>query len=206
MHQVAGNESERDNRRRERSRRTKDVQEKAMKRSWCSSTVARGDADRRVASLSNNNAFAFTWEIVSDAGAIKQKPVTAKWVFKTKRKSDGTVDKHKARLVARGYTQKYGVDFNETFAPVARLATIRVLMAVACTDDMELTHLDVNTAFLNGVLSETIFMRLPEGFGHDSGKVVRLRKGLYGLKQASREWYKKLDEGLDSTDRFRANH
>jgi len=137
-----------------------------------------------------------TFEFVPDGDKPKQRPVSAKWVYKIKRNSDGTIERYKARLVARGFTQRPGVDFRETFAPVARMTSIRALLSVACKDDMNLTHFDVDTAFLNGELDEEIYMRLPEGLEGDAGRVVRLRKGLYGLKQASRQWYKALDKVL----------
>ena len=145
-----------------------------------------------VASLMQTSTF----EFVPNDTPLRQRPVSAKWVFKIKRKSDGSIERYKARLVARGFTQRPGVDFRETFAPVARMTSIRALLSVACKDDMNLTHLDVDTAFLNGELEEEIYMRLPEGLRGDSGRVVRLRKGLYGLKQASRQWYKALDKVL----------
>jgi hypothetical protein len=146
-----------------------------------------------LASLMKTNTFQF----VPVGERLKQRPVSSKWVYKIKRKSDGTVERYKARLVARGFTQRPGVDFRETFAPVARMTSIRTLLSVACKDDMNLTHLDVDTAFLNGELDEEIFMQLPEGgLEGDAGRVVKLRKGLYGLKQASRQWYKALDKVL----------
>ena len=145
--------------------------------------------------LSHESNMTFEYVSEEDAKRIKRL-VTSKLVFKIKRNSDGTIERYKARLVARGFTQRFGVDYRETFAPVARMASIRTLLAVACQDDMNLTQLDVETAFLNGPLDEVIYMRLPEGVGSDTGRVVRLRKGLYGLKQASRQWYKALDAVL----------
>ena len=96
-----------------------------------------------------------TWVEVDTKQAIK-KPITAKWVFKIKRKADGSIERYKARLVARGFTQKYGIDFLDTFAPVARMASIRLLLAVACIMDYNLTQMDVDTAFLNGDLDEEL--------------------------------------------------
>ncbi|KAI5312594.1 hypothetical protein L3X38_041767 [Prunus dulcis] len=107
-------------------------------------------------------------------------------------------NKHKARLVAKGYSQKPGIDYNETFAPVARLDTIRTLIALAAQKDWKLFQLDVKSAFLNGVLDEEVYVEQPEGFelknaGH---KVYKLRKALYGLKQAPRAWYSEIDAYL----------
>jgi hypothetical protein len=127
-----------------------------------------------------------TWELVERP---TDKPVIrVKWVYKTKLHLDGIVQKHKARLVAKGYAQKSGIDYNETFAPVARLDTIRTLIALATQKGWKLFQLDVKSAFLNGVLEEDVYVEQPEGFevknaGH---KIYKLRKALYGLKQAPR--------------------
>ncbi|CAL9018208.1 unnamed protein product, partial [Prunus brigantina] len=127
-----------------------------------------------------------TWELVERP---TDKPVIGvKWVFKTKLNLDGTVQKHKARLVAKGYAQKPGIDYNETFAPVARLDTIRTLIALAAQKGWKLFQLDVKSAFLNGVLEEEVYTEQPEGFEVKtaSHKVYKLKKALYGLKQAPR--------------------
>ncbi|BBH00217.1 multidrug resistance-associated protein 9 [Prunus dulcis] len=134
-----------------------------------------------------------TWELVDRPSS---KPVIGvKWVFKTKLNLDGSVQKNKARLVAKGYSQKPGVDYNETFAPVARLDTIRTLIALAAQKGWQLYQLDVKSAFLNGVLEEEVYVDQPEGFvvkGSES-KVYKLHKALYGLKQAPRAWYSEID-------------
>ncbi|CAL8078783.1 unnamed protein product, partial [Prunus armeniaca] len=134
-----------------------------------------------------------TWELVDRP---MDKPVIGvKWVFKTKLNLDGSVQKNKARLVAKGYSQKPGVDYNETFAPVARLDTIRTLIALAAQKGWQLYQLDVKSAFLNGVLEEEVYVDQPEGFvmkGSES-KVYKLHKALYGLKQAPRAWYSEID-------------
>jgi hypothetical protein len=107
-----------------------------------------------------------------------------KWIFKKKLKPDGAVDKYKARLVAKGFTQKKGEDDFDTYTPVARLITIRVVIALAASHDLLIYQIDVNTTFLNGELDEEIYMKEPEGFvthGHEN-MVCRLRKSLYGLK------------------------
>jgi transposase InsO family protein len=137
-----------------------------------------------------------TWELVERPS---DKPVIGvKWVYKTKLHLDGSVQKHKARLVAKGYAQKSGIDYNETFAPVARLDTIRTLIALAAQKGWKLFQLDVKSAFLNGVLEEEVYVEQPEGFevknaGH---KVYKLKKALYGLKQAPRAWYSEIDTYL----------
>ncbi|KAI5318976.1 hypothetical protein L3X38_038684 [Prunus dulcis] len=127
-----------------------------------------------------------TWEMVERPG---NKPVVGvRWIFKTKLNLDGSIQKHKAKLVAKGYTQKPEVDFNETFAPVARLDIIRTLIALAAQKNWKIFQLDVKSAFLNGVLKEEVYIEQPEGFEVKGAKdkVYKLRKALYGLKQAPR--------------------
>jgi hypothetical protein len=98
--------------------------------------------------------------------------------------------------VAMGFAQIPNIDFDETFAPVVKLTSVRVLCALAVRLKLHFHHLDVDTAFLNGELEEEIYVRLPEGCGINSGKIVRLLKSLYGLKQASRVWNNLLDKVL----------
>lgn len=134
-----------------------------------------------------------TWELV-DCPRDKD-IIGVKWVYKTKLNPDGTIQKHKARLVAKGYSQQPGIDYNETFAPVARLDTIRALIALTAQKGWSIYQLDVKSAFLNGVLEEEIYVEQPQGFvkGNES-KVLRLKKALYGLKQAPRAWYSRIDQ------------
>jgi hypothetical protein len=123
-----------------------------------------------------------TWEICDFPFGCK--PMGCKWIFKKKLKPDGVVDKYKARLVAKGFTQKKGEDDFDTYTPVARLITIRVVIALAASHDLLIYQIDVKTTFLNGELDEEIYMKEPEGFvthGHEN-MVCRLRKSLYGLK------------------------
>ncbi|GJT69701.1 ribonuclease H-like domain, reverse transcriptase, RNA-dependent DNA polymerase [Tanacetum coccineum] len=130
------------------------------------------------------------------------KAIGLKWVFKTKKDANGNIIKHKARLVAKGYIQEHGIDFEEVFAPVARMETIRLLLAIAANRKWEVHHLDVKSAFLHGELKEEVYVTQPEGFtkkGND-GKVYRLIKALYGLRQAPRAWNIKLDNTLKSLD------
>ncbi|CAL8174177.1 unnamed protein product [Prunus armeniaca] len=134
-----------------------------------------------------------TWELVDRPA---DKPIIGvKWVFKTKLNLDGSVQKNKARLVAKGYAQKPGIDYNETFALVARLDTIRTLVALAAQKNWKLYQLDVKSAFLNGVLEEEVYVDQPDGFvvKGSEDKVYKLHKALYGLKQAPRAWYDEID-------------
>lgn len=137
-----------------------------------------------------------TWELVRRPS---DKPVIGvKWVYKTKLNLDGSVQKNKARLVAKGYAQKPGIDYNETFAPMARLDTIRTLIALAAKNNWKLYQLDVKSSFLNGVLEEKVYVDQPDGFivqGVED-KVYKLHKALYGLKQAPRAWCGEIDSYL----------
>ncbi|PKA47383.1 Retrovirus-related Pol polyprotein from transposon TNT 1-94 [Apostasia shenzhenica] len=121
--------------------------------------------------------------------------IGVKWVYKIKYNSDGTVQKNKARLVAKGFSQKAGEDYSETFAPVARMETIRILFAVAAMRRWIIHHLDVKSAFLNGMLEEDVYCNQPPGFEVDGeeDKVLKLHKALYGLKQAPRAWNAEID-------------
>ena len=119
-----------------------------------------------------------------------KKPVGCKWVFKIKYGSDGKIDRYKSRLVAKGFTQQHGYDYEETFSPTLKFASLRVLLAVAVQMDMKIHQMDVKTAFLHGELTEEVFMEQPEGFikpGRENC-MLRLKKAIYGLKQASRCW------------------
>jgi len=129
-----------------------------------------------------------------------RKLVTSKFVFRVKRKADGSIDRYKARLVARGFQQQEGIDYEETFAPVAKFTTIRTVLALAAAEQLEVHQMDVKTAFLNGDLEEEVFLAPPDGVtgavSATAGKVWRLKKALYGLKQAPRMWNIKLHEFL----------
>ncbi|KAH9292782.1 hypothetical protein KI387_042035, partial [Taxus chinensis] len=103
-----------------------------------------------------------TWELVDLPPG--KKSIGCKWIFKTKYKADGSIDKHKARLVAKGYAQQEGIDYDETFAPTAKIKTIRVVCALAAQNGWKLQQMDVKSAFLNGDLKEEVYMAQPEGF------------------------------------------
>lgn len=121
-----------------------------------------------------------------------RKVVGCKWVFKIKRGPDGSIERYKARLVAKGFMQIEGIDYTDTFAPVSKFASIRTILTICALFDLDLDQMDVKSAFLNGNLDEVIFMACPPGWDNSNGMVWRLRKSLYGLKQASREWYKTI--------------
>ena len=124
--------------------------------------------------------------------------IGTKWIFKNKTNENGEIIQNKSRLVAQGYTQVEEVDFDESFAPVARLKSIRILMSIACTMNFKLYQMDVKYAFLNGYLKEEVFVEQPKGFEdpHFPDHVLRLKKALYGLKQAPRAWYDRLTNYL----------
>ncbi|CAA0834987.1 cysteine-rich RLK (RECEPTOR-like protein kinase) 8, partial [Striga hermonthica] len=123
------------------------------------------------------------------------KPLGYRWIFKRKMKPDGTIDKYKARLVIKGYKQKEGLDYFDTYSPVTRITSIRVIIAIAALRNLEIHQMDVKTAFLNGDLEEEIYMEQPEGFSAPGkeNKVCKLVKPLYGLKQAPKQWHEKFD-------------
>jgi len=126
-----------------------------------------------------------------------KKHVGCKWVFTLKYKADGTLEKYKARLVAKGFTQVYGEDYTETFTPVAKLNTIRILLSSAVNLDWDRHQLDVKNDFLNGELKEEVYMKLPLGFpGKKANQVYKLKRSLYGLKQSPRAWFERFTRVL----------
>ena len=139
-----------------------------------------------------------TWKLVKLPE--NRNTIGCKWVFKIKRNADGSIDRYKARLVAQGYSQKEGIDFEETFSPVARFTSIRTILAIANELNLEVHQMDVQTAFLHGKVSDEIYMEQPRGYEKSGNEnlVCKLEKGLYGLKQASRCWFLKNDEFLQA--------
>jgi hypothetical protein len=137
-------------------------------------------------------------EVWSLVPCPKQNVVGTKWVFRNKQDEHGVVTRNKARLVAKGYAQVAGLDFEETFAPVARLESIPILLAYAAHHSFRLFQMDVKSAFLNGPIKEEVYMEQPPGFEDDRypDHVFKLSKALYGLKQAPRAWYECLRDFL----------
>lgn len=126
-----------------------------------------------------------TWELVKvPRNCIL---VTCKWIYKVKMCTNGTVERFKARSMARGFSQVEGLDFKETYSPVARLESIRVLLSIASNYDMEMLYFDIKTAFLYGSLAEDTYMIQPRGFEKDGDNACKLKRSLYGLIQTSRE-------------------
>lgn len=132
-----------------------------------------------------------TWNLVPLPP--NRKPIGCKWDFRVKENADGSINKYKARLVAKGFNQVPGFDFSETFSPVVKLVTIRLIISLALTNQWQLAQLDVNNAFLNGLLHETVYVPQLPGFQDtNSSLVCKLNRALYGLKQAPRQWFERL--------------
>ncbi|KAL0333048.1 UNVERIFIED_CONTAM: Retrovirus-related Pol polyprotein from transposon RE1 [Sesamum calycinum] len=143
-----------------------------------------------LAALSTNQ----TWEVVDLPPG--KRAIGSKWVYKVKLRPDGSIDRYKARLVAKGYNQVEGVDYIDCFSPVAKAVTVWVLLAVASSHAWPIHQVDINDAFLHGFLDEDIYMSAPDGFPLQSGKVCKLKRSLYGLKQASRQWNHEFSTNL----------
>jgi hypothetical protein len=145
-----------------------------------------------------------TWDLVP--APPHANIVSGKWLFRHKLNADGSLARYKARWVARGFTQQQGLDFDETFSPVVKPATIRTVLSLAVSSDWPIHQLDVKNAFLHGGLSETVYCQQPPGFidpAHPN-YVCKLNKALYGLKQAPRAWYSRLQAFITSIG-FRAS-
>jgi hypothetical protein len=135
------------------------------------------------------------WELVECPPGVK--PISSRWVFTIKHTSDGEIERYKARLVARGYTQRHGIDYIETFAPTCRIQSIRAVLALAASLGLVLRSIDISNAFLNGDIDAEIYMTQPEGFVQvGRNMVLRLKKAIYGTKQAARQWKAKLQSIL----------
>jgi hypothetical protein len=138
------------------------------------------------------------WEIVPRPK--NKSVVSSKWIYKIKHVVDGNIENYKARFVARGFSQKEGVDYDETFAPVACYTSIRAVMSIATQMGWRIHQMDVKTTFLNGKIEEEVYLEQPLGFEVHTraSHVCRLKKALYGLKQAPRAWYSRIDNYLQS--------
>ena len=140
----------------------------------------------------------FTLERVPDG----RTPIGCRWVFKLKRKPDGTVDCYKGRLVGKGFSQRPGLDFDQTFSPTAKWAALRAILALVALEDLECISVDISRAFLNGDMEHDVYMDYFQGYEElgfgkrKPGYALKLVKAIYGLKQAGRQWYKKLDSSL----------
>ncbi|CAL1402003.1 unnamed protein product [Linum trigynum] len=147
---------------------------------------------RELAALHENN----TWILVTRPPPSTS-VVGCRWVYTIKMNPDGTVDRYKARLVAQGFTQELGVDYNEIFAPVVKMSTVRTLLAVAAQQNWPLFQMNAKNAFLHGDLDEDIYMELPPGYTLGApGQVCKLQQSLYGLKQAPRAWFEKFQSSI----------
>ena len=134
------------------------------------------------------------WDLVDLPAKVR--PLQCKWLYKIKHSVEGQQDIYKARLVAKGFTQVPGLHYDEIFAPVVMLCSIRIILAIAAFHDYEIWQMDVKTAFLNGYLEEELYMVQPEGFidPEHPKKVCKLKRSIYGLKQASRSWNHRFDQ------------
>ena len=166
-----------------------------------SSTKWKEAMQEEIKSMATNDVWNLT-ELPEGREVIK-----SKWLFKKKLDAEGNVSKYKARLVARGFDQRYGIDYDETFSPVARFESIRMIMALSVQLDLHLHHMDVASAFLNGELKEDVYMTQPEGYivkGNES-LVCKLNRSIYGLKQAPRCWNASLDKVLKELNFIQSN-
>lgn len=146
--------------------------------------------DEEIKSLSENKTWYLT-ELPKGRQAIENR-----WVYKVKCHANGEINRFKARLVVKGYFQKEGIDYDETYSPVVRFESIRFVISVAANEGLDLVQFDIKTAFLYGVLTEEIYMKQPEGYDDKSGRVCRLVKSLYGLKQSPRCWNTRFKDFL----------
>lgn len=150
---------------------------------------------KEIQALESNN----TWTLTTPPPG--KHPIGCKWVYRIKLNSDGTIERNKVRLVAKGFSQIEGIDYKETFAPMAKMVTVRALLAASVHHNWYIEQLDVNNAFLHGDLHEEVYMIVPQGYNASlpPNTVCKLNKSLYGLKQANRQWFTKLCTYLQST-------
>ncbi|CAM8972211.1 unnamed protein product [Rhodiola kirilowii] len=149
--------------------------------------------NKEIKALEDNNTWSIT-ELPQNAHAI-----ACKWIFKVKYHSDGSIERYKARLVAKGFTQVEGIDYHDTFAPVVKMTTVRCLLTIAAVQNWPIFQLDVDNAFLHGDLHEEVYMLTPPGFyveERQKGLVCKLQRSIYGLKQASRQWFSRFSDSL----------
>ncbi|GKC72140.1 retrovirus-related pol polyprotein from transposon TNT 1-94 [Tanacetum coccineum] len=141
-----------------------------------------------IQALEKNN----TWKLVPLP--IGKTSIGNKWVYKIKHKADGAIERYKARLVAKGFNQKEGIDYTKTYAPVAKMVTVKTLLNIAVQSGWIIEQIDVNNAFLHGDLHEDVYMKISQGYTYNlpPNTVRKLTKSLYGLKQANRQWFEKL--------------
>jgi len=144
--------------------------------------------------MSKNNV----WTLVDRPPGTRV--ISSRWVLRVKTTPDGVIERYRARFVARGFTQREGIDYHETFAPVTRFDTVRLLIAYAAQHRMKLRQFDIKTAFLHGELPETIYISQPEGFSDGTNRVCKVRRSLYGLKQSPRCWNQRLVEFMTQND------
>ena len=150
--------------------------------------------DSEISSIHRNQ----TWELIDREPYMR--PITAKWIYKIKKGMPGKPDKLKARVVARGFQQTEGIDYNDIFSPVVRWSTICIIFTLTAKYNWPLHHMDVITAFLNGTLEGDVIMKILDGFpeADNPTKVWRIKKALYGLRQSPRAWYLTIDKWLIS--------
>ena len=158
--------------------------------------------DEEIKAIKKND----TWELVTLP--IGKKTIGVKWVYKLKKIAKGKVERYKARLVVKGYSQRQGIDYDEVFAPVACLETIRLLISLVAQNQWRIFQMDVKFPFLNGYLEEELYVEQPIGYvvkGQED-KVLKLKKALYGLKQALRAWNSRIDKYFQVNGFFKCPH
>lgn len=145
-----------------------------------------------------NDLNRHTWKLVKLPRNFKA--IKNKWVYVTKRDSENNLTRRRARLVAKGISQRYGIDYDEVFAPAAKYSTVRFMLALASQQELEMLQLDVKKAFLNGELEEEIYLEQPEGFviAGKENHLYRMLRAIYGLKQASNAWRKVVKRVLEA--------